>query len=409
MKILHKYLLKEVGLIFFLTLFFSSFLFMLRYLFVILSHMSEFSVPFFLAWDYFICVLPDILFMTFPIAALISSMVALGRFSSDKEIIALSANGVNLASFVSPLIIISLLVSLGIFAFTQIYLPKVRLHETAVNQLLIFKSVENIPVGRVWPLGEGFMAYIGGENENTGRLQKIALLKQIPEEEEALFIVAESGLIEPDFEQFVLNIQLFNGSIHQNDRRKLENYYYGNFDQLDMNISFSVQQMEDGIYEKRMNEMTNTEIRNIVNDYRNIMKNRMQESGLLPQNFSDEHWLIQSRWLETNEPKWWDDRIGSTFRRHNRYLEEITKRHYRSFSTFIFCFIAVGLGIQLHPRSRSWGFIFSMILYFLYYFLREMAEAVILTGTRYPFLVAWGPNILFIALGGYLLYRLSRW
>ncbi len=408
MKILHKYLLKEVGIVFFLTLFFATFLFMLRYLFLVLSYMSEFAVPFYLVQDYFVCVLPEILFLTFPIAALIATMVGLGRLSSDKEIMSLSANGVNLAYFVYPLVVLSFLVSMGIFFFTQFFLADVRLHETAVNQLLVYESVENIPVQRVWPLGDDFMAYIGGKDEETGLLRNIALLKHVPEEQETLFIVAENGIIEPDFDSFILNITLFNGSIHQNERRKLEQYEYGTFDQMDINVSFSVHRMEDGIYEKRLPEKTNNEIKDHIKIYREMKIERMEESGLLSGDLSEQHWLTRSRWLEENEPEWWQSEVQDLDRRHNRYIEELAKRYYRPFSTFIFCFIAVGLGIQLHPRSRSWGFIFSMLLYFAYYFLRELGEATIISGTRFPFLVSWIPNIIFILIGGYFLFRLSR-
>jgi len=408
LKILHKYLLKEVGSIFFLTLFFASFLFMLRSLFVVLSYMSEFTVPFYLVQDYFACVLPDILFMTFPVAALISIMVGLGRLSSDKEIMALSANGVNLVSFVTPLIIVSFLVSLGIFIFTQLYLPKVRLHETAVEQLFLFESVENIPIGRVWSMEDDFMAYIGGKDEESEMLQKLALLKHVPDQEAPLFITAQSGIIEPDFDNFILNVSLFNGSIHQNERGEPENYRFGKFEELSMDISFSVRRMEDGTYEKRLSEKSNEELREYIDLYRGMMKERMKESGLIPENMQNEHWLTQSRWLEENNRDWWKDEIVDLYRRHNRHLEEMAKRNHRSFSTFVLSFIAVGLGLQLHPRSRAWGFIFSMILYFLYYFSREMGEAMVISGTHYPMLVSWVPNILFILLGCYFLYRLGR-
>lgn len=50
------------------------------------------------------CLLPGILIFTFPMALLVGTLIGISRLSSDNEITALKAGGVNLVSILAPVL-----------------------------------------------------------------------------------------------------------------------------------------------------------------------------------------------------------------------------------------------------------------------------------------------------------------
>ena len=87
---------------------------------------------------------------------------------------------------------------------------------------------------------------------------------------------------------------------------------------------------------------------------------------------------------------------------------EINKRFSFSLASFAFALIGVPLAITAQRRETSVGFLFSLVVAFVYFFFIIMANAVRENPKFHPELLIWAPNVLFISLGAYLFWRLSR-
>ncbi|MFQ3577827.1 MAG: LptF/LptG family permease [Verrucomicrobiia bacterium] len=86
---------------------------------------------------------------------------------------------------------------------------------------------------------------------------------------------------------------------------------------------------------------------------------------------------------------------------------EISKRYSFSLACITFALIGIPLGITTQRKETSAGFGVSLIVAFSYFLFIEVANSLRGHAASHPHLLMWLPNLLFLALGGYLFYRLS--
>ena len=87
---------------------------------------------------------------------------------------------------------------------------------------------------------------------------------------------------------------------------------------------------------------------------------------------------------------------------------EVSKRFSFSLASFAFALIGVPLAITAHRKETSAGFLISLVVAFVYFIFILIADAVKENPKAHPELLIWLPNVLFIGLGLWLFYRLSR-
>ena len=86
----------------------------------------------------------------------------------------------------------------------------------------------------------------------------------------------------------------------------------------------------------------------------------------------------------------------------------MNKRFSFPFSCIAFALIGVPLGITTHRRETSVGFATGLIVAIVYFLFIIIADTMRANPKIHPELLVWFPNVLFIALGGWLFYRLSK-
>ena len=68
----------------------------------------------------------------------------------------------------------------------------------------------------------------------------------------------------------------------------------------------------------------------------------------------------------------------------------------------------VPLAITAQRRETSIGFLLSLIIAFVYFLFIIIADSFKNSPRAHPELLVWIPNVLFIGLGTYMFYKLSR-
>ncbi len=87
---------------------------------------------------------------------------------------------------------------------------------------------------------------------------------------------------------------------------------------------------------------------------------------------------------------------------------EVSKRFSTALASFAFALFAVPLAITAHRRETSIGFMLSLGIAFVYFFLVIVIDTLKTKPHLHPELLIYAPNVLFIGLGAWLFYRLSR-
>jgi lipopolysaccharide export system permease protein len=123
MKRIARYVLAEFLFSFLVSFLFFFFIFFVNQLLVMAEEIFSKRVPF---WDVVLFVLyslPAILALAVPFGSLLGALMAVGRFSSDNELLAMRACGLPLRRVLVPLLAMGLLLSLVSFAFNDYFLP----------------------------------------------------------------------------------------------------------------------------------------------------------------------------------------------------------------------------------------------------------------------------------------------
>ena len=132
-KILDWYMLRS----FFKAAFLSLFVFLLIYLIVdVIEHLDDYidhqaSVSAVLR--YYLYYFPFIIVQVTPVAVLLGAMFSVGLMARGNEILALNSSGISLYRIAQPLLLGGLLISVGMFFFSDRIVPEANRRKTAIR------------------------------------------------------------------------------------------------------------------------------------------------------------------------------------------------------------------------------------------------------------------------------------
>jgi lipopolysaccharide export system permease protein len=307
--------------------------------------------------------LPSFFVLTIPMSLLLAILVSFGRISVDGEYIAMKASGISLYQILPPFIVLSAMCFLLTNALTLFLLPKgnvdfrshlfeiARRHSEAGLKERVFNEDFN-----------DLILYVN-QIDNQGERLKGILISDKREFEIPSLIVAQEGIIISDQDVMSITLRLFNGSIHRSPRGS-KAYQEASFKTYDMNLPLGVEEPE--------------EVRRI----------KYREMSL------DKLFTVAEQRVKANK---------STA----RLWIEVHKRFAYPSACIVFGLLGVSLGAYWRRGGRSYGFVLSLILIFLYYLLLSLGEAMAKRGVIFPFLGIWLPNIILGIAGLYLLSRVA--
>ena len=155
----------------------------------------------------------------FPLAILLSSLIAFGNLGESSELTAIKAAGISLMQTFRPLIVIVLLISCISYYFQDVIGPKANL---SFYQLLVsvkHKSPElEIPEGVFYDGLPGSNIYVQKKDLTTGKLYGIMIYRQTGSYEDQAIILADSGMMQTTEEKKHLVLTLYSGEWFENMR-----------------------------------------------------------------------------------------------------------------------------------------------------------------------------------------------
>ncbi|XHR28334.1 MAG: LptF/LptG family permease [Chthoniobacteraceae bacterium] len=87
---------------------------------------------------------------------------------------------------------------------------------------------------------------------------------------------------------------------------------------------------------------------------------------------------------------------------------EISKRFSLSLASLAFALVGVPLAVTAQRKETSIGFLFSLIVAFVYFFFVVIADSLRNNPNAHAHLLMWIPNVLFISLGAVMFLHLAR-
>ena len=369
--IFSRYILKELLPPFILSLLLIILIFVLNLLFQMLGKISGKGLDFYIIVEFFFLNLAWIVALAVPMAVLIATLMAFGRFSSDNEVTALQASGVSIISMLKPALVFGLIIAAGLFYFSDRILPEFN-HRSRVLSADIsrMKPTINLQDGVFDFTVPNVVMRAKRIDPVTSRLKDVVIFNEGDRKYQTT-VLADEGLLEFEYagEQFVLT--LYNGTIHRMERLNPSKY----------------QETEFRVTKFRM-------------DAPGMMLQRRESSYRSDREQSSSQMMEAVKRLRA-EPKPNQQRI-------NAFLVEINKKYSISAACLVFAMVGVPMGIMFRSGGLGISGGLAVVFFLLYWICLIGGEDLADRGHISPWLAMWFPNILMFTLGIFLIIRNVR-
>lgn len=368
MTLLTRYILREMVGPTALGFAFYTFIILMRQLFELAEMIIKRSLPFSTVVRLLALSLPHIVVLTIPMALLFGLLIAVGRLSSDSEIIAMRAAGVSTRTIYRPVFYFSAAMFILNLALMNIVLPWGNTALQSLKADLFASSVEKEIKPRVfYDEYENLVIYINDVDSDTGAWKGVFISNSTDPARQSI-IVAETGRITALGPSRQLWLELDNAETHYFSSRRPERY----------DLSRNVQQRFL-----------------LLDRFAGTQRERRFRKSLRELNILelfDELQVARAR-----------DPID-----YRLTLVEIHKKFSIPFACLAFGVIGLPLGITNRRGGKSSGFSLSIAIILVYYVLITNGEDLARSGKVPPGMAMWAPNLVLIAFGVYLLYRAAR-
>jgi lipopolysaccharide export system permease protein len=365
MKILHKQILKEVALIFSVTLCSMVSLIVIGRMIDLKDIFVGQNIAILDVLKAFLYLSPSFLSLVIPIACMLSIFLCFLRMSTDRELTALQVSGVSIKNLVlSPLIFsmaafgLTLYVSMELVSWGSDNFRKTAL-EMIRDQTEI--SVQPGVFNQFLP---GMAIFAQQTDLETGDLKNVFIRDQT-RSENPLIIVAPLGRIISDTDQGEVVFVLDKGRIYRLDSRDISVVSFGEYRvRLDLFGLIGGLELKD----KDPEEMSWSQLRQARIEER-------PESGAYRIVVLEQH-----------------------------------KRFALPMACLILGFFAVPLGMTLHGMGRNWGLLMAILCFLVYYSLFTAGYSLGEMGKIPAAISLWIPNIFFavMAISGFLFFNQGR-
>jgi lipopolysaccharide export system permease protein len=377
-KVLERYVLKEMVAPFFGALAFLTFLLLLDRIFDLLDLLLRKGVPGRDVLELFVLALPSIFSLTVPMAVLVSVLVAFGRLSGDFEIIAIKSSGIPVRRILLPPLLLAVFIFLLLVPFDSYILPEANHRmKNLVLDIHQMKPALKIKAGQFNKI-DRFRIYTKEKDDRTSTLYDVKI-QEITEDGRLRTIIAKRARLRTRGD--ILEVALYDGEIHEAEGKEVEEYRRISFREHLLRIPF-----ESGLRRRERSFRTDREM-SIEMLLKSIEDTKRELRELKRRERSREEFLK---------------------RKIRKFLVEVHKKFALPFASIVF--VLFGLPISILNRDKGYGTAIglSFPIFTLYYVFLVGGESLAEKGLMAPWLAMWLPNAILFFAAIFLLKRSEK-
>jgi len=229
-KRLHIFILKSYLGPLVLTFFISLFILLMQFLWKYIDDLAGKGLEWTVILELVIYASARLVPMALPLAILLSSIMTFGNFGENFELTAIKSAGISLQRFMSPLIYLIIIISIGAFFYSNHIIPYTNLKTVAlIYDVKNQKPELQIKAGMFYNGIDGYSIKIGKKHHKTNLLEDIMIYDHTNNKENVQVTVADSGYMRMTPDERNLILTLYNGysyeEVEENKRRKKEKKY----------------------------------------------------------------------------------------------------------------------------------------------------------------------------------------
>jgi lipopolysaccharide export system permease protein len=354
--IIDRYITREMFSPFLVGIFGFILIMVTDILFTLTDMIINKGVPFFAVMKLLVFKLPAIMVLTFPVSTLFGVAMAMGRLSYDSEIIALRTSGISMFRIATPIVVISLFISLMSYMTNEFVVPWANhVSDGIIRQIILKKPVTQVKENVFFKDKGNRYFYVRRADPKRGTLEDV-MMYELEGGPVPRVVVAKSA----EFKGDVWDLKA--GVIHKYSAEgHLE--YDAKFDSMRIIVS---EDFLGGLGYSR--QKTSQEM-----------------------NSRDLHKLI------------------SMLKRGGVNTRALLVDFYMKFSVPLTCFVFALIGVPLSMpgirTGRAFGVIMCIVVVFSFYVFASVSRSFGYGGMAHPLLAAFVPQATFAILGIALLVR----
>ncbi len=364
MRILTRYILREVSSHAVIGAAIFTFVLFTRDLGRILELVVRASAPLPSVIEIFLYTLPLALTYTIPMSVLVGILIGLSRLAADSEITAMRASGMGVWNF-GRVLAIFVVGAWGLALINGVYLAPWsqaslgRLEDQLKSSQASFEVQPRV-------FYEGFpkiVLYVQDVHTGQGAAQwKGVFLADITDPANPSITLAHEGVLVPEG-QDRLHLHLVDGSTHETDPAQAGHYQISTFQQTDIPLDLAPS-------ENKTDEQVPVGI---------------VSTGAL-RDYAKQVDPVSARW----------------------YLIEFHRRFALPTACLVLAMVGIPLGLSSKKSGKSGGFVLTIVLVFVYYFISLIGVSLARQGKVSPGFGAWLANLVFFAAALFLLWQAER-
>jgi lipopolysaccharide export system permease protein len=386
--------------------------FFVNQLLVLAEEIFSKKVPFGDVVRFIVFSLPSILALSLPFGALVGSLMAMGRFSSDNEILAFRACGVAQSRILTPLVGIGVLLFLISFVMNDYFLPLGNIRLGSMYRKILYTNpgieLEPYSVKRY----QDTVIVTGDIQENV--IRNITIIDKTEDKETRVITAQFGSLQESRNQKGVISIRLEDVFTHVSDASAADTYEFTSSKSMIYNIllkDFSASFINPGPREMRSIDVWR-EIQLMDEKYRRQVA---EKDGQTAGQFFD--LVMELRYLRDfgpGNPELYSSRQANlsaaydiyTRNRDRKFVDrnlqlyrlEFHKKFSIPFSCIVFMLFAFPVGLLAKKSGRAVGFGIGLLMASLYWWLLLIGHTLGIRLELPPAFAMWFPNlVVFVA------------
>ena len=382
MRILTRYILKEVSSHALLGVLLFTFIIFMRDLGRLLELVVRNSAPLPSVAEIFLYTLPTTFMITLPMGALVGILIGLSRLAADSEVTAIRASGMGAGMFVRVVSIFAIVAWL-LGMFNSIYVaPRAATALTNLQDRLKSSQASFEIQPRVfYEEFKDHVVYVQDAIPTKGQsLWRGVFLADISNPASPKITLAERGALLSESTEKV-RFHLEDGTEQELIAKSTDQYNITTFESTDIPIELPSASDRGPRDLLPVNELSLHAL------LRNAKREQAAGAALVKIDpMSSSYDYLKARY----------------------YQIEFHRRFALPAACLVLALVGIPLGLSARKGGRSAGFVLTIVLVFVYYFFSLVGVSLARQGKVAPWVGVWGGNFFFFLCGLFLLWRVDR-
>ena len=406
---LFRYLVRDTLFAFFVSFLFFFGVFFVNQLLLMAQQILAKRVPFFQVALLIFYAMPQIIAMSAPFASLMGTLITVGRLTSDNEVLIMLSAGLSYRMIFLPALVLGIIISVVSFFTNDVLLPAGTIQFSRLyRRILISTPALELEANSVKRFRD--TTIVTGPVGGTA-ITNVIILDRTSDGERRVIMARDAELKDGGNEG--LSLDLTQAFIQSSKEIVRSDYDYASTDFL----RYWVPQDDliQAVSTISPSQMSSTDLRREIavktenlkewldDQYSICLSTALSLENSLRRGPTNSAWNRRENNLEAFAREYYIAQAMRTDRSLLLYRLEYNKKFSIPFGALCFVFLAVSIGLLAKKSGQTLGFIFGLLISFLFWAMLLIGQTLSVRLGYSPFLSIWMPNILFLIIGFVLL------